>query len=223
MTENRPNIYRPGRARRAAIRLRQRTREGSLAHRLASMVSDHHLWYDWGHRLMTLVGDYRTGSYDTPRGRDLWYRFADENEARGRIITTHDYADVRATAGQDVSWRIFDVQDDGHTVKIGFYGDRIQHYGISRRELALFRRRDFWECRARGEWFGLRRWLYFKALHAAVHLKKPFACNVVPPRGTGGYSHWHCEERGKHDVHRFRAYTWADGEKVQHAPLDAQR
>ena len=200
------------------MRLRRKTREGGIAYRLLTTAGDHHHWYDWGHRLMVLVGDYRTGSYEAPRGRDLWYRFADENEARGQIITTHDYADVRATEGQDVSWRIFDVQDEGGTVKLGFWGERITHYGLSRRELALFRRWDFWECRARGEWFGLRRWLYYKGLHAAVHLKKPFACNIVPPRGSGGYSHWHCEVRGKHNVHRFGNYTWAQGsERVQYA------
>lgn len=199
-----------------AMRLRRKTREGGIAHRVLTIAGDRHPWYDWGHRLMILVGDYRVGSFDAPRGRDLWYRFADENEARGKIVTTHQYADVRATAGQDVSWRIFDVQDDGGTVKIGFWGEHITHYGISRRELALFRRWDFWECRARGEWFGIRRWLYYKGLHAAVHLKKPFACNVVPPRGTGGYSHWHCEIRGKHDVHRYRNYTWArDAKRVR--------
>lgn len=203
-----------------AMRLRKNTREGGIAHRALTIAGDRHHWYDWGHRLMILVGDYRTGSYAAPRGRDLWYRFADENEAHGRIITTHHYADVRATDGQDVSWRIFDVQDDGGTVKLGFWGERITHYGISRRELALFRRWDFWECRARGEWFGLRRWLYFKGLHAAVYLKKPFACNAVPPRGTGGYSHWHCELQGKHDVHRYRNYTWAqDTQRVQFAEV----
>jgi hypothetical protein len=203
-------------ARKTAIRLRYRTRDGSLAHRLATLIIERRPWYDWGHRLMTLVGDYRTGSYETPRGRDLWYRFADENEARGRIITTHRYADVRATAGQDVSWRVFDVQDEGGTVQIGFWGDRIAHYGMSRRELALFRRWDFWECRARGEWFGLRRWLYYKGLHAAVHQRIPFTCQQTPPRGSGGYNHWYCQLRGKHDTHRYRNYTWsADAQKVQ--------
>jgi hypothetical protein len=207
---------------KAARKMRRATKEGSLAHRALTVTTDRHPWYDWGHRLMILVGENRTGDYGVPRGRDLWYRFADENEARGRIITTHRYADVRATQGQDVSWRVFDVQDEGGTVKLGYWGDRIAHYGLSRRELALFRRWDFWECRVRGEWFGLRRWLYFRGLHAAVQLKKPFACNVTPPRGTGGYSHWHCELRGRHDVHRFRNYTWAGGTaRVEYDPKEA--
>lgn len=199
------------RLRKAARRAKAKVQEGSLAHRVLTVATDHYPWYDWGHRLMMLVGEHRRGDYEPPRGRDLWYRFADENEARGRIITTHRYADVRATEEQDVSWRVFDVQDDGGTVKLGFWGDRITHYGLSRRELALFRRWDFWECRARGEWFGLRRWLYWKGLNHHVDLRKPFACNITPPRGSGGYSHWHCELRGRHAVHRFRNYTWAGG------------
>lgn len=207
--------------RKTAIQRRYRTKDGSIAHRLLTVMIDRHPWYDWGHRMMILTGDYRTGSYETPRGRDMWYRFDGENESRGRIITTRDYADVRATAGQDVSWRIFDVQDDGHTVKLGWWGEQITHYGLSRREMQLFRRWDFWECRVRGEWFGLRRWLYHRGLHAAVDLRKPFACNITPPRGTGGYSHWHCELRGRHQVHRFRNYTWAGGNaRVQYDPKE---
>lgn len=202
-----------------AYKLRKKVAEGGLAHRLLTIRVDRRRWYDWGHMLMTLVGQNRTGDYDAPRGRDLWYRFANENESRGRIITTHRYADVRATEGQDVSWRIFDVQDDGGTVVMGFYGDRIAHYGLSRRELALFRRWDFWECRLRGEWFGLRRWLYFKGLHAAVHQRIPFTCQQAPPRGSGGYDHWHCELRGKHTEHRFRAYVWTD-DRVTHRPSE---
>lgn len=177
---------------------------------------DRHPWYDWGHKFMVLFGQYGTGDYEAPRGRDLWYRFDNENEAHGRIITTHRYADVRALPNAE--WKILDVQDDGGTVMMGWYGDRITFYGLSRRELALFRSWDFWECRARAEWFGLRRWLYYKGLHAAVHLKKPFTCQAVPPRGSGGYSHWYCELHGKHTEHRYRAYTWT-GARVQHNPV----
>ncbi|KEP75874.1 hypothetical protein HR12_21005 [Microbacterium sp. SUBG005] len=108
--------------RKTAIRRRYGTKDGSIAHRLLTVMIDRHPWYDWGHRLMILTGDYRTGSYETPRGRDLWYRFENENEARGRVIKTYAYADASATRGQDVSWRIFDVQDDGHTVKLGWWG-----------------------------------------------------------------------------------------------------
>jgi len=102
----------------------------------------------------------------------------------------------------------------------GWYGDRITFYGFSRRELALFRRWDFWECRVRAEWFGLRRWLYYRGLHGAVYLKKPFTCQAVPPRGSGGYDHWFCELRGKHDTHRYRAYTWGANRRVQHQPTE---
>jgi hypothetical protein len=196
--------------------MRRKVREGGLAHRLLTIATDNHHWYDWGHRLMTLVGRWDgTGDYSMPRGRDLWYRFDSDNETSGKIITTHRYTDVRDMP--DAGWKVFDVQDDGHTVMLGWWGDRIRFYGLNRRELALFRRWDLWERRARGEWFGIRRWLYCKGLHAAVHLRKPFACNTTPPPGSGGYSHWHCELRGKHTEHRFRAYVWVDG-RVTHRP-----
>lgn len=69
--------------------------------------------------------------------------------------------------------------------------------------------------------FGLRRWVYYKALHAAVDRKIPFTCQQVPPPNSGGYSHWHCELKRKHTGdHRRGAYTWSTG-RVQHSPIDS--
>lgn len=201
-----------------AHKLRRKVRDGGLLHRILTIRVQRRRWWDWGHMVMTLFGDYRGYEYTVPRGRDLWYRFPDGNETRGRIITTFEYADVRQNP--DGEWRILDVQDDGHTVMFGNWGGRTTFYGWSRRELALFRRWDFWECRVRGEWLGLRRWIYFKGLHAAVHQRIPFTCQQVPPRGTGGYDHWHCQERGKHTIHRFNNYRWReDGTRVEHEPV----
>lgn len=214
--------YTPTRFRRRIVRLRQRTRDGSLAHRLLTIAKERRPWFDWGARLIILVGQYRTGSYEPPRGRDLWYREIDRRPGsrRQRYETTHSYADVR----DDGDWKIFDVLDEGGTVMLGHYGDRIRFYGLDRSEMRLFRRWDFWECRARGEWFGLRRWLYYLGLHHHVDLRKPFACNVTPPRGSGGYAHWHCELRGRHEVHRFRNYTWPGGTaRVAYDPVGIDR
>lgn len=69
------------------------------------------------------------------------------------------------------------------------------------------------------DWYGLRSWLYAQALHSAVHERKPFSCQAVPPRGTGGYDHWHCQLRRRHDgMHRFNNYVWGDvgGEDLGH-------
>lgn len=196
----------------SARRRRRRPREGGIAHRIVTAFASRYRWYDWGHRVMVLVGRWDgTGTYNVPRGRDLWY-WED-----GKLRTTYDYAEVRAHPERE--WKIFDVQNEGFEVKLGYWGDRIAFYGFDRAELRLFRRWDFWECRARGEWFGLRRWLYYRALHHAVHLKRPFACNQIPGAGTGGYSHWHCQERGRHTTHRFNNYTWTDG-KVSYDPRE---
>lgn len=196
-----------------AYMLRRKVREGGLLHRVLTIRVDRRRWWDWGHMLMTLVGQYRTGSYDVPRGRDMWWRTGDND---GTLTKTYRYADVRDRP--DADWRVFDVQDEGGSVMLGWWGDRITFYGLDRRELAMFRRWDFWECRVRGEWFGVRRWLYLKGLHAAVHQRIPFTCQQTPPRGSGGYDHWHCEIRGKHDEHRYRNYTWTDS-RVEYAPV----
>lgn len=188
-------------------RKRRRYPDGSLMDRLQRIRRSGHPWYDWGHRVMFLVGQYRHGDYGVPRGRDLYYY----PTSRRTFFTTYDWSEARLYFGLDRGWKVFDVQDDGWTVVVGWYpedGGHISPAELSRAELKLFRRWDFWECRVRAEWFGFRRWLYHRALHAAVHQKRPFACNATPPQGAGGYSHWHCEIRGRHDVHRFRNYTW---------------
>lgn len=48
-----------------------------------------------------------------------------------------------------------------------------------------------------------------------------------PPKGSGGYSHWHCQLKRHHDgLHRFNNMTWGeiDGMElgVVHHPVDAR-
>jgi hypothetical protein len=186
-------------------------------HRIVVIRSRHYPWWDWGHRVMILVGRDDGGSYDVPRPRDLWFR-----HDAGKLITTTDYSVVRKN--NDGEWRIFDSQNDGHEVVVGYWphpnGDgRIQQSGLDgRAEQRLFLRWFVWDGWIKADWFGFRRWLYYKALSAAVQHKIPFTCQQVPPPSSGGYSHWHCELRRKHHGdHRFRNYTWGST-KVQHAP-----
>lgn len=180
-------------------------------------------WWDWGHRVMALTGRDDSGSWGVPRPRDLWFR-----KVNGRMQTTRHYADVRANPSED--WRIFDSQNDGFEIIIGWWphpahgrGGQIHRDGLDgRAEIELFRRWFFTEW-AVSEWFGLRRWAYYKGLHAAVNQRIPFTCQVTPPRESGGYDHWHCQERKRHaGPHRFRNYTW-DGGQVEYAPVETDR
>lgn len=205
--------------------------------RIAHAVGDWRRWYDWGHPVMWLVGRHDCGSAGCPRGRDLWWiptQYVEEGVAasllagfeqrHGCYITTN-YTDVRATSG-DVDWRIYDLQDDGRTTKVGLWPNAPEHKGrlqpLPWEELnvRLFLWWYLWEHKAKAQWFGLRRWVYYKALHWAVHAHSPFACNVVPDRGSGGYSHWHCGLRPRHrGAHRYHNYTWAGpGESVEYEP-----
>lgn len=62
-----------------------------------------------------------------------------------------------------------------------------------------------------------RSWLYSQALHASVHEKRPFACHATPAKGSGGYSHWHCQLKRRHTgPHRYRSMQWNDHERVEH-------
>lgn len=196
-----------------AMRARRwhRANDGSLRHRLWDIASSSYRWWDWGHPVMALVGRDDCGNWSPPRGRDMWYRDANG----GRFETTYEYRDLdKKKSSREVGeWKIFDVQDDGFTIMMGYWptdsAGRITFYGLDRKEQALFLRWYLVECKLRGEWLGLRRWIYYKALSAAVAKKVPFSCQAVPDRDSGGYNHWHCQLKKRHEGrHRYSSYTW---------------
>lgn len=200
--------------------------EGGILHRLHDLVARRWTWYDWGHPLMTLTGRYDTGTWGVPRVRDMWFR--EEHEGRRRYwVTTTNYADIRDR--NDGEWRIFDSQNDGTEIIIGWWphpdsDGRIRRDSLSnRREVRLFVRWLIWDGWIKAEWFGLRRWLYYRGLHNAVEPYIPFTCRVTPAPGSGGYSHWHCDLRPRHQgEHRYRNYTWSGvlGDRVEYAPTE---
>lgn len=210
--------------------------DDTLRSRLVHAVGDWKKWYDWGHPVMWLTGRNDSGSAGVPRGRDLWWiptqyvegiatsLVADFEQRHGCYVTTR-YEDVRAT-GSDIDWRIYDLQDDGRTVKVGLWpnapehGGHIQPLPWNELKVDLFLWWYVWQHKGKAQWFGLRRWAYYKALHWAVNAHSPFACGVVPDKGAGGYSHWHCGLRKMHrGAHRYVNYTWAGpGARVEYEP-----
>ena len=209
---------------------------------------------DWGHRLMALVGTHRTGSFEPPRARDLYWREGEQRRedrsaipgtARERVVT-RDGWEAWQGVERGESWRTFDWQDDGGTLRIGYLGDdgRLHDSGLTgRREVAMFRRWFLWDSWIKADWFGLRPWLYYKGLHAAVHRKYPWTCQATPPRGWGGYDHWYCNVRigvlgtlrrrldrltgfasgaPYHPMpHRYHNYRWdGAGHRVDYDPQD---
>ncbi len=217
--------------------------DGALRSRVTYALRSWQRWYDWGGSVMWLVGRNDSGSAGSPRGRDMWWipteyvegiaasLVADFEVRYGCYITTR-YEDVRKT-GADIEWRIFDLQDDGRNVLIGIWpnepghGGRVQplptwHLLNHQREMRLLLWWYLVQHKGKAQWFGLRSWAYWKALHASVNDKVPFSCQVVPDRATGGYDHWHCQLRKRHDgPHRYRNYVWpgANG-RTQHAPAE---
>jgi hypothetical protein len=196
-------------------------REGTVLHRVHDLLAYRRPWYDWGHPLMILVGRYDAGTWGVPRVRDLWFR----RERDGRLVATRDYTQVRGN--NDGEWRIFDGRNDGHEIVIGYWpgpgvGGSISRSGIDGRdEIRLFTRWLIWDGWVKAEWFGLRRWLYYRGLHNAVEPYIPFTCRIAPPPGSGGYKHWHCRLRPRHaGDHRYVNYTWPrrPGERVKYDP-----
>lgn len=221
------------------------TRSGmddTLRSRLAHGFREWHRWYAWGRPVMWLVGRNDSGSAGIPRGRDLWWiptQYVEERliksyvadfEQRWGCYITREYAQVRLTSG-DIDWRIFDLRDDGTNVLIGLWPNQPEHKGriqpmptwhtLNRKsEMRLFLWWYLWEHKGKAQWFGLRHWIYFKALNNAVGGHSPFSCAKVPAKRSGGYSHWHCQRRKFHrgDEHRFNNMVWTGAGRVEHRP-----
>lgn len=221
---------------RAATLLRRRgwSRRG-FRRRVYCLLTDRHHWYDWGHRLMVLVGDDDCGNWSEPEAPTWWYRqrapkrmwrtgYPRHPLSTYEIVTDYDTYKAR-TAGlnedQMYEWRALCTNQDGG-LHLGhqYWGGRF--YEMSKADVALLRR--YLRAWHRHDWYGLRSWLYSQGLHAAVYVRKPGACNAAPPKGQGGYDHWLCQERRGHDGwHRFNSYLWGDidGEPigVHHMPV----
>jgi hypothetical protein len=193
-----------------------------LRPRLWDLASDGRPWWDWGHRLMTVVGSDFGGNWDEPKPPTWWYRlgtptwqfrtgFPRHPLSTFEVIT--DYTTFRErTAGlnedQMYEWQAIYVNQDGE-LSLGhrYWGG--DFYGLRKAEVALLRR--YLRMWHRHDWYGLRSWLYSQGLHAAVHAKKPGSCQAIPPRGSGGYDHWHCTEKRRHlGLHRYNAMTWGE-------------
>lgn len=194
----------------------------SVRRRLYDLVSERRQWWDWGHPLMILTGTDDGGNWSEPEPPTWWYRFGEPKRmARtgyprhplSTIQVVKDYETFRAlTDGLNedemYKWKAICVNQDG-ALHLGHQYWGKQFFDLNKYEVALLRR--YLRMWRRLDWFGLRSWLYHQGLHAAVHRRKPRSCQAVPPRGTGGYSHWHCQEKRRHKGdHRFNNYTWAD-------------
>ncbi len=193
--------------------------DARLTGRLYHLSTHRYRWYDWGHRVMAILGRANGGSYDNPSPPTWWYvEIAPKimwrtRYPRRRYEVVKSYDEMRRrTSGLNEDemyrWRAVGADQDGDVV-LGrrWWGDPF--YGLDYAEVRIVHR---WMRRWRWKnWFGLRSWLYTQALHAAVNQRKPFSCGVNPPAGSGGYSHWRCQLKKRHDgLHRFNAYVWGD-------------
>lgn len=200
-----------------------------LRHRLYCLAMERHPWWDWGHRLMILVGDDHCGNWSEPTPPTWWYRRTGTKRMwrtgyPRRVFTiVTDYDEFRAlTDGLNddemYEWKALGTNQDGE-IHLGHQYWGKSFYGIPKDEQRIVRR---YLIRAhRHDWYGARSWLYSQALNAAVYQRKPGACHQPPPRDSGGYNHWLCQEKRRHaGPHRFNAYVWDEtGARVAHEPL----
>lgn len=212
----------------------QSKQAGSVRHRLGRwaakrgwrrarcLLMEPYRWWDWGHRLMIIVGMDVGGNWSAPEPPSWWYRrgpakrMARTGYPRHPISTFQvvtDYDEFRRlTEGlnedQRYEWNAINVNQDG-ALQLGHMYWGGQFYGLPPDERPLLRR--YLRMWRRLDWFGARSWLYSQALHAAVHCKQPWTCQAVPPKDSAGYSHWYCTLPRRHDgMHRFQSYVWGE-------------
>lgn len=205
--------------------------------RVYDLLTDRHPWYDWGHRLMTVVGQDFGGNWSEPSPPTWYYRLGTPKRMRFtgypihplstiEVLTSYDEFTARTTGLNEdemYEWKAICVNQDGD-LHLGHQYWGKSFYGLNHWEMPLLAR--YLRMWRRHDWWGARSWLYKVALNSAVDHKAPFKCNATPSKGSGGYSHWHCSEKRKHKgLHRVGAYVWGDmdGESmpVTHLPVDS--
>lgn len=230
INDSRPSAFRRTLRRRAEYWLRLND------HRtLADLVSPRYRWWDWGHRLMAIAGEDFGGNWSEPSPPTWYYRLGSGKRMWRTGFPIHplptievikDYSTFRErTAGLNedemYEWKAICTDQDGE-LRLGkqYWGGNF--YGLTRWEVRLLGK--YLRQWRRHDWWGARSWLYALGLNAAVDQRKPFTCQATPPRDSGGYSHWHCDQKRRHDgPHRFRNYAWWEtGGRVQHVPTDQE-
>jgi hypothetical protein len=205
-----------------------KTPNNGMRRRLWSLNVERHPWWDWGHRLMIFTGTDMGGTWSEPEPPTWYYRMGTPTRMWRTGYPQHplstfevikDYETFRArieglNEDEMYEWKAmcFD-QDEQLQLGHRYWGK--DFYGLTRWEVPLLAR--YLRMARRHNWWGARRWLYSLALDAAVNQRKPFTCQATPPKGQGGYSHWHCREKRNHDgMHRFNNYVWGeiDGEEI---------
>lgn len=194
--------------------------------RILDLLNHRHPWWDWGHRVMVLVGKDDGGNWGEPEPPTWFYRLGAGSRMRFTGYPVHplstievikDYATFHEhTKGLNedelYEWKAICVNQDGE-LQLGkqFWGGTF--FGLNRWEtrlLAKYLRR--WR---RLDWWGARTWLYLAALQSAVNQRKPFSCQATPARDSNGYNHWHCELPKRHaPPHRYHAVVWRDGDRL---------
>jgi hypothetical protein len=210
------------------------TPRNGLRRRLYCLLIENHRWWDWGHRLMILVGTDSGGNWSEPEPPTWWYRLGPSKPMWRTHYPTHPLSTIQIVASYDefralteglnedqmYEWNAICVDQDGQ-LQLGhrYWGGTF--YGLSTAEVAVLRR--YLRMWRRYDWFGVRSWLYSQGLQAAVYSRKPFTCQVTPPKGSGGYDHWFCNLKRRHEgPHRYRNYQWdPTKERVEYDPVDA--
>ena len=116
---------------------------------------------DWPTRIMDLVGT-RSGGNACPPGDWMAFRYDYASAEDGRGCAD-------GTVPQSLHYSVASITNDGFTVMFGYCHK--WEWSMSFRDALRFALWLVFRVWAVEQWFGLRRWLYYRALHEAV---KPY-------------------------------------------------
>ena len=99
---------------------------------------------DLDHKIMHWAGDDWCGNDVPPASTLRWKIYYDDTDDSGE-------------------YRVYSVDNDGFDLWIGYANEWKWH--MSRKEALKLAWFILWTWRGKGEWFGFKRWAYYKALH----------------------------------------------------------
>ena len=117
---------------------------------------------DWPHRIMNLVGSHFGGNA-APPGDWMALRYNYESAEGGRGCADS------AALPRSLHYSCASITDDGFVVMFGYCHE--WKWSMSFRDALRFALWMVFRVWAVEQWFGLRRWIYYRALHETV---KPY-------------------------------------------------
>jgi hypothetical protein len=149
---------------RLASKLRYAAPPESLRYRAARVMEAR----TWQVRVMAAVGTWWFSEPDgVPSARTLRYGTVYERGVKSKPKRFATFGDApEPQPDQEIDVRIITSNNDGFELWFGTPHE--WHFHMRSEDVRLLFRYLVWEWFVRSRWFGMRRWIYYRALHSYV-------------------------------------------------------